>query len=118
MFAAFLGPGPPRAMVERMAHALLFYDVVDDYIERRAPLRAEHLQLVREADSRGEIVMGGALADPVDGVVIVFRGADMAAAESAARAFAEADPYVANGLVKDWRVRHWMTVIGDGAKMP
>ncbi len=101
-----------------MAHALLFYDVVDDYIERRAAYRAEHLGLVKAADSRGEIVLGGALADPADGVVIVFRGDDMAAAESAARAFAEADPYVANGLIKDWRVRRWMTVVGDGARMP
>jgi uncharacterized protein len=90
-------------------HHILLYDVVEDYVERRAPLRAEHLELARQSQSRGEMVMGGALADPVDGVVIVFRGDSPAAAE----AFANADPYVQNGLVKSWRVRKWMTVIGD-----
>jgi len=90
-------------------HHILFYDVVEDYIERRAALRAEHLELARQSQARGEMVIGGALADPVDGVVIVFRGDSPATAE----AFAQADPYVQNGLVKSWRVRKWMTVIGD-----
>lgn len=95
-------------------HFLLFYDVTDDYIERRAPFRAEHLALIRKAHDRGELVMAGALADPADGAVLVFRGPSAQAAE----AFAQADPYVRNGLVKTWRVRHWTTVVGDGARMP
>lgn len=95
-------------------HFLLFYDVTDDYVERRGPFRAEHLGLIRQAHERGELVMAGALADPADGVVLVFRGASAEAAE----AFAKSDPYVKNGLVKKWRVRHWNTVLGDGAQMP
>ena len=95
-------------------HCILFYDVVDDYLERRAAYRAEHLALARAAYERGEIVMGGALAEPADGVVIVFRGLDCAAAE----AFAKADPYVKNGLVKSWRVRQWTVVIGEGSVAP
>ena len=95
-------------------HFLLFYDVTDDYIERRAPFRAEHLALIRKAHDRGELVMAGALADPADGAVLVFRGPSAQAAE----AFAQTDPYVRNGLVKAWRVRHWNTVLGDGARMP
>jgi uncharacterized protein YciI len=90
-------------------HVILFYDIVDDYIERRAPLRDEHLRLARESQARGEMLMGGALADPVDGVMILFRGESTAAAE----AFAQTDPYVQHGLVKSWRVRKWTTVIGD-----
>jgi uncharacterized protein YciI len=90
-------------------HVILFYDIVDDYIERRAPLREEHLRLARESQARGEMLMGGALADPVDGVMILFRGESTAAAED----FAQADPYVQHGLVKSWRVRKWTTVIGD-----
>ena len=82
-------------------HHILFYDIVGDYVERRAPLRAEHLELARQSQARGEMIMGGALADPVDGVVIVFRGDSPAAAE----AFAQGDPYVRHGLVKSWRVR-------------
>ena len=95
-------------------HYLLLYDVGPDYVERRAPLRAEHLALAQAAHARGELVLGGALADPVDGAVLVFRGDSPSAAE----AFARADPYVRNGLVTRWRVRAWNTVVGDGTKLP
>ena len=89
-------------------HTILFYDVVEDYVERRAQFRQQHLELARQAQQRGEVVMGGALADPVDGAILVFRGDSTAVAE----AFAEADPYVIHGLVKAWRVRKRNTVIG------
>ena len=95
-------------------HYLLFYDVVADYADRRVPLRAEHLALARAAHARGELVLGGALADPIDGAVLLFRGDGPAAAE----AFARADPYVRNGLVTAWRVRAWTTVVGDAAARP
>jgi uncharacterized protein YciI len=95
-------------------HYLLIYDVVPDYVERRAALRAAHLAAARAAVARGELVLGGALADPVDGAVLLFRGDSPAAAE----AFAAADPYVLNGLVTRWRVRAWTTVVGDLAECP
>jgi uncharacterized protein len=94
-------------------HYLLFYDVVPDYVERRAAHRAEHLALGRAAAARGELVLGGALADPTDGAVLLFRGETPAVAER----FAAADPYVRNGLVTRWRVRAWATVVGDGAEV-
>jgi uncharacterized protein len=90
-------------------HYLLFYDVADDYLERRGGFRAEHLELARAAHRRGELVLAGALAEPVDGAVLLFKGDSPGAAE----AFARADPYVRNGLVKAWRVRPWTTVVGD-----
>jgi uncharacterized protein YciI len=90
------------------------YDVTDDYVERRAHFRMAHLELARAAVERGEMVLGGALADPVDGAILLFRGDSPAVAE----AFAKADPYVANGLVKRWRVRPWTTVIGPLAESP
>jgi len=89
-------------------HTILFYDLVDDYVERRTQFRAEHLELARQSLARGELLLAGALADPVDGAVLVFRGES----PDAAVAFAKADPYVRNGLVKAWRVRKWATVIG------
>jgi uncharacterized protein len=92
-----------------MMHYILFYEVDDDYIVRRTRLRQEHLNLIRAAYDRGELVIAGALADPPDGAVLVFRAHDPA------EAFAKSDPYVLNGLVKSWRVRKWNTVIGDGA---
>ena len=90
---------------------LVFYDLVDDYLERRAPLREEHLGLARAAHERGEMVLGGALADPADQAVILFSGEDPSAAE----AFVAADPYVREGLVRAWRIRPWTVVIGADA---
>jgi len=95
-------------------HYLLFYDVVPDYLERRTAFREAHLALARAAVERGELVLAGALANPVDGAVLVFSGDSPAVAE----AFAKADPYVQNGLVKAWRVREWTTVVGPGAARP
>lgn len=95
-------------------HYILFYDVVGDYVSRRAQFREAHLRLARQAYERGELVLAGALADPVDGAMLVFRGPTPQAAE----AFARADPYVTNGLVTRWRVRAWTTVLGDGASPP
>jgi uncharacterized protein YciI len=59
-------------------------------------------------------VLGGALADPVDGAVLLFSGDSPAVAER----FAAADPYVTSGLVTRWRVREWTTVVGDTAAVP
>jgi uncharacterized protein YciI len=93
---------------------ILFYDLVDDYLERRSPLRGRHLDGVRAAYDRGELVLAGALADPADGAVLVFKAASSEAAER----FAAADPYVQEGLVTGWRVRPWTVVIGDGITPP
>jgi len=94
-------------------HYLLFYDVVPDYVERRGPFRAAHLAYARRAVDRGELVLGGALAAPADGAVLVFKGSSAAVAE----AFAKDDPYVTNGLVTSWRVRAWTTVVGELAEV-
>jgi uncharacterized protein YciI len=94
-------------------HYLLLYDVVPDYAERRVPLRAAHLAHARAAVARGELVLGGALANPADGAVLLFRGDSPAAAE----AFARTDPYVLAGLVASWRVREWTTVVGRDAEV-
>lgn len=87
---------------------VLLYDVVDDMVNRRAPYRAEHLQLIKDAHERGEIVMAGAVGDPVDGAVLVFRSDSPAVAEK----FVKADPYVKNGLVTRWKVKPWTLVAG------
>lgn len=92
-----------------ISYYLLQYDVVPNYVERRAPLRSEHLALAQEAHHRGELVLAGALADPVDGAVFVWRTDDPTVIER----FAQSDPYVQNGLVTAWRVRQWTVVIGN-----
>jgi hypothetical protein len=95
-------------------HYLLIYDLVDDYVQRRQALRAEHLAYAQPFVERGELMLGGALAEPVDRAVLLFQGDT----PDAARAFAVADPYVINGLVIRWQVRPWTTVIGPMAAAP
>ncbi len=92
-------------------HFILFYETASDYMERRGEFRSVHLNLAREFQARGELVLAGALADPADGAVLVFKGEDKSVAER----FANEDPYVKNGLIASWRVREWTTVVGEGA---
>ncbi|MBW0449498.1 YciI-like protein [Paraburkholderia phenoliruptrix] len=95
-------------------HYLLTYDLVPDYLERRGEYRDAHLKLAWAAVERGELVLAGALTDPVDTAVLLFKGDT----PQAAQAFAQADPYVRAGLVARWRVREWTTVVGEGATTP
>ncbi len=95
-------------------HYLLFYETASDYLTRRAEFRGEHLALAWQAHDRGELVLGGALADPVDGAVLLFQGSSPRVAEQ----FVERDPYVRHGLVRSWRVRPWTTVVGAQASTP
>jgi uncharacterized protein YciI len=101
-----------------MKHFLLTYTLAPDYLDRRPAFRAEHLALAKAAVARGELRLGGAVAgvegEAPDEAQLLFAGDDAAAAE----AFARADPYVANGLVARWRVREWITVVGEGAAQP
>jgi len=87
---------------------LLIYDAIADYVERRKPFREEHLGYAHAAHSRGELFMGGALAEPADAAIMIFRGETAAAAEE----FARNDPYVRAGLIKKWSVRPWHVAIG------
>ena len=97
-----------------MKHFLLFYEGAADYLERRPQFRTAHLQHAWDAVDRGELIVAGALADPIDGAVLMFEAADASIAEQ----FAQTDPYVANGLVKRWHVREWTTVVGELAATP
>lgn len=94
-------------------HYLLFYDVVANYAEARAPYRSAHIKMARAAAARGELVLGGGLANPVDGSVLLFKADSPAVPE----AFAKADPYVTSGVVTNWRVREWTTVVGPMAEV-
>ncbi|MDP5280543.1 YciI-like protein [Sphingomonas sp. DG1-23] len=95
-----------------MSHFLLFYELAADYLERRSRYRDAHLGLAWAAVERGELLLGGAVGDPVESALLLFT--DVAAA----RAFAQADPYVAQGLVTRWSIAPWATVVGGEAANP
>ena len=95
-------------------HYLMFYDYSSDYLERRGEFRHEHLTLAWESQARGELILGGALADPADGAVLLFKCSSPDVPEQ----FAAADPYVINGLVTNYQIRLWTTVVGQDAVSP
>ncbi|HKV25458.1 MAG TPA: YciI-like protein [Candidatus Acidoferrum sp.] len=90
-------------------YALFYREVVPEFVQRRTPFREEHLRLAREAHANGQLVLAGALADPPDGALLVFRTADPGPVQE----FVRKDPYVINGLVKTWEIRPWTVVIGN-----
>jgi uncharacterized protein len=92
-------------------HYLLMYDLIKDYGTRRGPLRGAHLAYAQKFVDRGELLLGGALANPMDQAILLFRADSPAVAE----AFARGDPYVSQGLVRHWQVREWTTVVGPEA---
>jgi hypothetical protein len=87
-------------------HQILFYDYVDDVLERRGPYREAHLAGIGAERDAGRVVMAGAIGDPPHGAVIVFGDV----APDVIEAFARADPYVVGGLVTTWRVEPWNVV--------
>lgn len=55
-------------------HYLLFYDACDNHAAKRTVFRDLHLKHAWAAHERGELLLAGALADPVDGAVLLFQG--------------------------------------------
>ena len=90
-----------------MSYYLLEYVLVDDYLARRAALREAHLALAGEASRRGDLVLAGALAEPPDRAVLVWRTDDRSVVER----FVDEDPYVREGLVTSWTLRPWTVVV-------
>lgn len=86
---------------------LLFYETVENYVARRAPFREAHLAHANKYREEGLLVMAGALANPADGAVLVFK----ADSPDIPKRFAEEDPYVKQGLITKWTVREWSVVV-------
>ena len=88
-------------------YTVLEYALVDDYLERRAALREEHLRLLDQAHERGELLLAGALPDPYDRALLIWT-----APREVVERFVEQDPYVQHGLVGSWTIRPWNVVVG------
>ncbi|MCV2487783.1 YciI-like protein [Geodermatophilus sp. YIM 151500] len=91
-------------------YSVLEYTLADDYLERRAALRADHLALARAAHERGELLLAGALPDPYDRALLVW-----IAPREVVERFVEQDPYVVQGLVTGWTVRPWNVAVGGSS---
>jgi uncharacterized protein YciI len=95
-----------------MKHFLLLYTYAPDYMDKRAAVRPAHLALANASVARDELQLGGAVPsdDPPFGLLL-FKAETPQVAED----FARADPYTSRGVVTSWRVREWITVVGEGA---
>ena len=95
-------------------HFLLIYETAPDYMVRRTEFRGAHLKLAKQSAERGELVLGGAVGDPVESSLLLFKcdSPDVPAE------FAQADPYVLNGIVVRWKVSPWNTVVGPDCSNP
>jgi uncharacterized protein YciI len=105
--AAIVPPAAPTL------HFMLIYEVWPDFLQQRAKYRDEHLALAWKAAGAGELQLAGALEEGTGQAFLLFRGS-----REAAQRFAQADPYVRHGLVKQWHVRQWHTTVGEGAALP
>jgi len=94
-------------MSEPVLRHVLFYDYVEDVLERRGPYRSEHLALAQQWKDDGRLVSAGALGSPPSGGMFVFAVDDPAQID----AYVAADPYVANGIVTGQRVVPWTVVV-------
>jgi uncharacterized protein len=69
----------------------------------------KHADVLRHAclqNAKGKLILAGALIEPVDGGLLVFKGASVEEIES----FVASDPYVQNGIVANSSVRPLATV--------
>ncbi len=95
-----------------MKHFLLIYDYAPDWMEKRGSVRPAHLELARASAARGGLQLGGAVpSDESPFGLLLFKSETAQVAED----FAWADPYTNGGVVAKWRVREWITVVGEGA---
>ena len=91
-----------------MNYYALFYKTIDNYVELRKPFRSEHLSLASKYTEDKKLVLGGAF-DPADEALLIFQVENEADVE----AFVAQDPYVLNGLVREWKIRKWTAVAGS-----
>lgn len=87
---------------------VLYYESGDEVAEK-APLHlAAHRERWATFHQRGDLLLIGPFTDGT-GALGVFTTAE------SAREFAEGDPFVLHGVVREWHVREWMEALGDTA---
>jgi len=87
---------------------ILTYKTKPNFNTIKKPYQAEHLRIMQEHYKKNTLIMAGAVLNPSDGGMLIFKGDDPSVAEN----FANNDPYVTNGIVEKWFVRAWQVVIG------
>jgi uncharacterized protein YciI len=85
---------------------VLFYESADDIASKAPAYFPAHKARLDEFHSRGTLLMVGTFGNPQDeGSMAVFNTRD------AAEDFVRGDPFVLNGVVRDWHIREWDEVL-------
>lgn len=84
---------------------VMFYELADDG-RSKAPLYfPAHRARFEGFHARGHLLMCGPLTDLEGGALGIFT------TREAAEEFIREDPFVVNGVVRDWHVREWNEVL-------
>jgi len=95
-------------MPDDLSTFLVTYRYVPGMEERRTPHRPAHLEWISELHTAGRLLLAGALLDPVDSAVLVFRAPDA----YTLRQLLLADPYARANLIVEVSVRPFGLVVG------
>jgi uncharacterized protein len=86
---------------------VLFYESADDVLSKAPAYFPAHSARLNEFHGAGTLLMVGTFGDPQqEGSMAIFT------TREAAEQFAKADPFVLNGVVRDWRIQEWNEVLG------
>jgi uncharacterized protein len=86
--------------------AVVFYESGSDLGARASDFMAAHKARYTEFGRRGELLMIGPFANAQeDGAMGIFT------TRAAAEEFARGDPFVLNGVVRNWYIREWYEVL-------
>jgi len=100
---AFGGHGAAR----QLSKYVLFYESAEDVLATAPRHFAAQRARYESFRDTGQLLLIGTFADARrDGAMAIF------ATREAAREFAEGDPFVLNGVVRNWDVREWLEVLG------
>jgi uncharacterized protein YciI len=85
---------------------VLFYESADDVASRAPPHFPAHQARLDEFHASGTLLMVGTFGNPQEeGSMAIFT------TREAAEDFARGDPFVLNGVVRDWHVREWDEIL-------
>ncbi|GAA1300972.1 hypothetical protein Psi02_28000 [Planotetraspora silvatica] len=86
---------------------VMFYDSGDDVASKAPAHFPAHRARLDDFHAQGTLLMVGTFGDPQnEGSMAVFT------TREAAEEFAREDPFVLNGVVRNWYVREWNEIFG------
>jgi uncharacterized protein YciI len=92
---------------------VLFYESADDVSSKAPPHFPAHRARLDDFHARGTLLMVGTFANPQEeGSMAVFT------TREAAEEFATDDPFVLNGVVREWHIRGWNEVLAESLDGP